>query len=1190
MEFRVLGPLEVAIGGRPLAIGAGKPAALLALLLLHANEVVPTDRLIDGLWGARPPKSAGKLLQGYVSRLRRSLADAAGDESYVGESLLLTRPSGYLLQLGPEQLDSERFRVLLEMARAALARGDPGAASVIFREALDLWRGPPLADFAYEAFAQEEIARLEELRLMALEERIEVDLALGRQAGLIGELETLTARHPLRERLRALLMLALYRCDRQSEALQVYQEARQLLVAELGLEPSRRLRELEQAILRQDPSLDGTEPPPTPSESPSANSVDQPAPGSQPASVFVGRDTELASLSGALDDVLAGCGRLIVVGGEPGIGKSRLAEEVANLATDRGGKVFWGRCWEAGGAPPYWPWVQAIRSYVREVDVQRLRAELGAGAAEIADLIDDIRARLPDLGPSQAIDDPQMARFHLFDSITTFLARASRHQPLVIVIDDLHWADEGSLRLLEFAARELSGSHLLLIGTYRDVELSRRHPLSQTLAELNRERLFERIMLRGLNREHVCRFIETACGTSPPAELVDAVHRQTEGNPFFVTETVRLLSQEGELSPERLETHEGWSIRIPEGVREVIGRRLDRLSDRCNQTLAVASVIGREFSLDQLSRLVEDSSEDLLLDLLEEAQSARVIDELAGAPGHYEFTHTLIQETLAAELSLTRRVRLHARIAETLETLYGESVDQHAPELAHHFGEAQTVLGPGRFVRYSLAAGEAALAAYAHEQALAYFERALAARGDTEMDDEVAALHFGRGRAQLGALPRYDLEPASTSLRRAFDYYDRAGDVSQAVTVAAHPIPLSLGLAYTSFPDLIARALDLVAPDSHEAGRLLALHGWYSGIVRADHGEAHRAFQRALAIARRQHDTALERRTLANAAWVDVWHFHPQDSIREGMAAIELADRAIGEEQPEIDARRSVIWALIGSGELEQIRTHTEAGFALANKVRDRWSLASAGFDRARLAVYEGDWQTARHMSDIGSRAQPRDPRALAMRALLEYETGDFQAGAACLAQLLEISDNVPAPGPIAEHAFLAGTISVTARIANTEEHLESAAESAKALLSMPQLVPAFALVAKSALALIAVQRHDADSAENHYRTIEPHKGSASFIVPLTFDRLLGLLAITAGQIDTALTHYDGGLTFCDRAGYRPEYAWTARDYAQALLTRNRPGDQDQATALQDAARRIATELGMRPLLTDLVYGAGKEP
>jgi predicted ATPase len=257
-------------------------------------------------------------------------------------------------------------------------------------------------------------------------------------------------------------------------------------------------------------------------------------------------------------------------------------------------------------------------------------------------------------------------------------------------------------------------------------------------------------------------------------------------------------------------------------VREDIGRRLERLSERCNETLAIVWVIGRGFGLDQLERLIDDLSEDRLLEVLEEALSARVIEELPRAPSRYQFAHALIQETLAEELSLTRRVRLHASIAEALEELYGEDADQHAAELAHHFGEAQTLLGPHKLVRYSLIAAESALAAHAHEQALAHFQRALAAKESEAMDDETAALYFGLGRAQLAALERYELEPAVTSLRRAFEHYAQSGDISRAVTVAAHPIPFSLGLGYTDFAELIAQALNLVSPDSHEAGRLLA--------------------------------------------------------------------------------------------------------------------------------------------------------------------------------------------------------------------------------------------------------------------------------------------------------------------------------------------------------------------------------
>ena len=271
-------------------------------------------------------------------------------------------------------------------------------------------------------------------------------------------------------------------------------------------------------------------------------------------------------------------------------------------------------------------------------------------------------------------------------------------------------------------------------------------------------------------------------------------------------------------------------MRIPEGVREVIGRRLNRLSQRCNETLTIASIIGREFELRQLTPLVDDMTEDRLLDVLEEALSARVIEELPQTVGRYQFTHALIQETLIEELTLTRRVRLHARIAETLEALYGDNAEVHAAELAHHFAQAEAVAGSNKLVRYSLLAGERALAAYAWEEAQAHFKRALAAKGvspegmDPATDAETAALLFGLARAQLAMAERHEMLLTADSLSRAFDYYADAGDVERAVGVAEYPyLPVSgrsLGVT-----QLIVRALELVSPESHQAGRLLARYG-----------------------------------------------------------------------------------------------------------------------------------------------------------------------------------------------------------------------------------------------------------------------------------------------------------------------------------------------------------------------------
>ena len=452
--------------------------------------------------------------------------------------------------------------------------------------------------------------------------------------------------------------------------------------------------------------------------------------------VFVGRQREMGELKGCLEDALSGRGRLVTLVGEPGIGKTRTAQELATYAGLRGAQVLWGHSYEEQGVPPYWPWVQAIRSYVRERDPEQLRSEMGAGAADIAEVVSDVRERLPDLPAAPGLE-PEQARFRLFDSITAFLKTASQRQPLVLILDDLHWADQPSLMLLQFVARELGGARLLLMGTYRDVELSRQHPLAETLGELMRERLFQRVLLRGLSQDDVGRFIEVATSVMPPQGLVNAVYTQTEGNPLFVTEVVRLLVQEGHLSasvhPEPIEARgstssprtgisDTWTVRIPEGVREVIGRRLNRLSQRCNETLTIASVIGRGFELRQLVPLVEDMSEDRLLEVLEEALTAWVIEELPQAVGRYEFTHALIQETLVEELTLTRRVRLHARIAEALEEMYGANAEAHAAELAHHFSQAEAVTGTDKTVRYSLVAGERALGTYAFEEALAHFQ------------------------------------------------------------------------------------------------------------------------------------------------------------------------------------------------------------------------------------------------------------------------------------------------------------------------------------------------------------------------------------------------------------------------------------------------------------------------------------
>ena len=441
---------------------------------------------------------------------------------------------------------------------------------------------------------------------------------------------------------------------------------------------------------------------------------------------FVGRHLEMSTLTAALDEAFAGHGQLVMLVGEPGIGKTRTAREIAACAEARGVRVLSGRCHEGRGAPPYWPWVQAIRSYVTAAPSDRLASVMGTAASDIAEIVSEVRERLPDLQPSPPLEGPEQARFRLFDSITTFLVSASLAQPLLLVLDNLHWADRPSLLFLEFLAREMADARLLVLGTYRDSEISAGHDLSTTLGEVAREPLFQQIRLEGLSEQDVESFLHIAAKTEPPCELVEAVYAKTEGNPFFMTEVVRLLVQDGAFgsgtsSPERAEAPDSLSVGIPDSVRLTVGRRTASLSPECHRSLTVASVIGREFGLEQLGRLMDGESSAALLGAVEEALSVGMIEEMPATLRRYQFAHVLIQETLAGELSTVSRTELHARIGEVFEALYGANVEAHADELAYHFLRGNVV---HKAAEYTLKAGDRASAIYAWEQAIAQYETA----------------------------------------------------------------------------------------------------------------------------------------------------------------------------------------------------------------------------------------------------------------------------------------------------------------------------------------------------------------------------------------------------------------------------------------------------------------------------------
>ena len=437
---------------------------------------------------------------------------------------------------------------------------------------------------------------------------------------------------------------------------------------------------------------------------------------------FVGRERELAELRHALDETCEGRGRLFLISGEPGIGKSRLAEEIAREAANREMRVLWGRCWEGDGAPAYWPWIQVVRTLLGSFDPQR-RGNLAAESDIASDIIHEVAQIIPDLRQAQSALRPPVtdkldaneARFRLFDAVTNFLKIGARAHPMLIVLDDLHDADEASLALLRFIARELKGAPILIVATYRDLEVRRSPSLSKLIGELSREAC--PIPVRGLREPEVKKLIQFRAGQTPDAMLVAKLCAATSGNPLFVDGIVRGLMAEGSLvSSEVLDR----PFKIPSGVREAIHRRLDDLSPETNSILAVAAAIGNEFEF-HLCQSVADVFPDEAYRLLDEASSAGIVT--SPGRGRYRFSHALIHEAVYEELDTNSRILVHGKIAYRLEETYREDIDPHLAELAHHFREAGVT---EKAIQYLIRAGQDAASVFAHTDAMAHWQGALA--------------------------------------------------------------------------------------------------------------------------------------------------------------------------------------------------------------------------------------------------------------------------------------------------------------------------------------------------------------------------------------------------------------------------------------------------------------------------------
>jgi DNA-binding SARP family transcriptional activator/tetratricopeptide (TPR) repeat protein len=753
VELRALGPVGAVVNGRLVELGPPKQRALFALLVSRVGRPVSVDTLREELWSGDPPAAAMASLLAYVSNLRRALEPYRAPRAPA--TVLLTRAPGYLLDSGHAEFDVHQFSKHVTAGREASDRGDALRALSEFDAGLALWRGEAYADVRDAAWVVPEVTRLEELRLAVLEGRCAALLELGSPEVAVAELEAHVQAHPLREHSCELLALALYQAGRQGDALGVLRAIRARLTEELGIDPGPALQRLEHNILTQAPALDWH--PPTSPRPATVTVAPAPATGLAPVTeqdVFIGREAALQRLVDAVAGAAGGRGRVVLVAGEPGIGKTRLLGRFAELT---GVPVVWGYCPEHVAAPPLWPWEQILRA-------MRTRYPNRQVPSPVATLLNG--------DTQQLAEDVTGAALRRFDAIRQYLTDGP--DPLVVVLDDLHRADLASLRLLAHLADTISTSQLLLVGSYRYHESA---VVAEMLAALARAEAV-RIELGGLDTTDTQALVSAMAGRKVSRHTAARLRTRTEGNPFFLRELIGLLTSEHRLD-------QPDTVPVPVPVREVVLRRIARLPKPTAAVLAVAAIAGRDFDIDVVAEAAAVEVEEAL-EAIDAAVAAGLVVEDPQRLGWFGFTHALVAEALYETTGRLRRVRRHRRIGAAAARVWAGHPER-AAEIARHWLLAAE-LDPATATQactYAAAAAHVADARLAPDDAAESWRQALAA---AELaGDAVDRYPLLRGLASSlyrAGNPRDGLPVFVQAMEQALGKDDPHGtDISQLVTV-----------------------------------------------------------------------------------------------------------------------------------------------------------------------------------------------------------------------------------------------------------------------------------------------------------------------------------------------------------------------------------------------------------------------
>lgn len=724
LRLEVLGALRLWRGGTELDPGPRQQTQLLALLMAREGRSTTSSELIDLIWGEQAPRSALNVLHKHVSTLRRLLEPAVAPRN--AGSHLLRRGDGYLFVAGEATVDLTVFRRCVVSAQRALAERRPQTALDHYVEGFSQWKGPAGEGLAFGPSAASIFAGIDAELCDASAAAGELAVSLAQPERALTPLRLAASIAPLHEAVQSNLISVLGAAGQQAEALALFASVRARLAEDLGIDPGAALEVAHRRVLQQDfpsPRSQSNGVRLTSSRSPLVRT--DPRSGGHRGGALVGRDAELVKLGQAVDLAFAGGSGLIFVEGEPGVGKTRLLEQVAAGAIARGAEVVWGLCLDGEGTPSMWPWLQALRATVDDMPVAErakwLASELGELLAPRVDVT---------LAPVVPASD---AQFRLFERVAAILAEVSEQQPLVLLLDDLQWADPTSLHLLTHLATRLPTA-TVIVGAFRDRAPTPGTELSQMLAVASRVPGHRRIQLRPFNAAEVAELVHLETGRAPDLGAAGRIHERTEGNPFFVRELTRFLAGAKSASVDAAS-----SVVIPPTVRDVVHSRISSLDDDVREVLLIAALIGRVIDLDLLAR-ASDLDVQTCLDSLDPIQELGLLAPTPGDPYSVRFVHDLVREAIAAMTPPRQVPRLHLRIADALE--HGELRNEFVAEpLAYHLWAAGPLVDSARTMRAMMRAGRRAAAKAAYEAAARQFELAVrVARAEGLSEQELSAL------------------------------------------------------------------------------------------------------------------------------------------------------------------------------------------------------------------------------------------------------------------------------------------------------------------------------------------------------------------------------------------------------------------------------------------------------------------